>query len=116
MAPLVRGAVVVLGGFAMLAGLATIILVPDVGGAGLWWVAVGAFLVIVPVIERQRYRSDAAEKAHEAPGPGGGETGTPSLEPRFRQTAEVFVDPTTGHQMRVLVDPRTGERRYVAEA
>ena len=115
MAPLVRGAVVVLGILVMLAGLATIILVPDVGGAGLWWVAIGAFLVIVPVIERQRYRSEAAEKAREAPGPGGGETGTPGLEPRFRPTAEVFVDPTTGHQMRVLVDPRTGERRYVAE-
>ena len=38
-----------------------------------------------------------------------------ALEPRFRPTAEVFVDPTTGHRMRVLVDPRTGERRYVAE-
>ena len=49
------------------------------------------------------------------PGPGGGETPGGPLEPRFRPTAEVFVDPTTGHRMRVLVDPRTGERRYVAE-
>jgi hypothetical protein len=113
--PLVRGAIVVLGILVMLAGLATIVVVPEVGAGGLWTVAVGAFLVIVPVIERQRYRSEAAEKEHHAPGPGGGETAAAGLEPRFRPTAEVFVDPTTGHQMRVLVDPRTGERRYVAE-
>jgi hypothetical protein len=37
------------------------------------------------------------------------------VEPRFRPTPEVFVDPTTATRMRVLVDPRTGERRYVAD-
>ena len=112
---LIRGAMVVLGVVTMLAGLASIILVPEVGVAGLWTVAIGAFLVIVPLIERQRYRSEAAEKANDSPGPGGGEASGSSIEPRFRPTAEVFVDPTTGHRMRVLVDPHTGERRYVAE-
>jgi hypothetical protein len=115
MGPLIRGAIVVFGVLTMLAGLASIVAVPDVGVAGLWTVAVGAFLVVVPLLERQRYRSEAAEKAREAPGPGGGELRDGALEPRFRPTAEVFVDPTTGHRMRVLVDPRTGERRYVAE-
>jgi hypothetical protein len=115
MGPLIRGAIVVLGMLTMVAGLASIILVPGVGVAGLWTVAMGAFLVIVPLIERQRYRSEAAEKANETPGPGGGEGRDGPIEPRFRPTAEVFVDPTTGHRMRVLVDPSTGERRYVAE-
>lgn len=115
MGHLIRGAIVVFGVLTMLAGLASIIAVPEVGAAGLGTVAVGAFLVVVPLIERQRYRSEAAEKARETPGPGGGETPGGAIEPRFRPTAEVFVDPTTGHRMRVLVDPRTGERRYVAE-
>ena len=56
----------------------------------------------------------AAEHTMEAPGPGGGEPTGP-LEPRFRRTAEVFIDPTTHHRMRVWVDPDTGERRYLAE-
>jgi hypothetical protein len=78
-------------------------------------VATGAFLVVIPLLERQRYRSEAAEKARETPGPGGGEAAGETLEARFRPTAEGFVDPTTGHRMGVLVDPGTGERRYVAE-
>jgi len=112
---LIRGAIVVLGILTMIGGLASIVLVPEVGAAGLWTVGVGALMVILPIIERNRYRSEAAEKSNQSPGPGGGEDRDASIEPRFRPTAEVFVDPTTGHQMRVLVDPRTGERRYVAE-
>jgi hypothetical protein len=115
MGVLVRGGIVVLGIVTMLAGLGTILFVPAVGLGGLWTVAIGAFMVIVPLVERQRYRSEAAEKAHDSPGPGGGETHDGSIEARFHPTAEVFVDPTSGHRMRVLVDPRTGERRYVAE-
>ena len=115
MGPLIRGAIVVAGIVAMLGGLALILSVPEAAPSGLWAVAVGGFLVVVPLLERQRYRSEAAEKARETPGPGGGEAAGGSLEARFRPTAEVFVDPTTGHHMRVLVDPRTGERRYVAE-
>ena len=115
MGPVVRTALVGLGVLSMLAGLAAIVAVPDTGVAGLWTVGFGAFLVVVPLLERKRYRSEAAEKARDEPGPGGGETSEGALEPRFRPTAEVFVDPTTGHRMRVLIDPRTGERRYVAE-
>ena len=83
---------------------------------GLSWVAGGGFLVLVVAFERQRYRSEAAERSNAAAGPGGGEKRDELLEPRFRLTAEVFIDPTTGHRMRVLADPDTGERRYVAEA
>lgn len=115
MSTLVRGALVVGGLLVMLAGVALIGLVRE-GGAfiGLQLVAFGAFLVVIVVIERQRYRSDHAERSNAAPGPGGGEPAG-SLEPRFRPTAEVFLDPTSGHRMRVAVDPATGERRYIAE-
>ena len=75
----------------------------------------GVVLVVVVLVERQRYRSEAAEQPFEPAGPGGGEpsgttrTALPARPPRC------FVDPTTGATMRVHVDPRTGERRYVAE-
>jgi hypothetical protein len=111
----VRGAIVVVGMLMLLGGLSAIVVLPNDAPGGLWLIAMGAFLVVVPLLERQRYRSEAAEKARQLPGPGGGESSDGPLEPRFRPTAEVFVDPTTGHRMRVLVDPRTGERRYVAE-
>jgi len=112
---IVRATIVVFGAVTMLGGLASIVAVPEVGAAGLWVVGMGAFLVLLPLIERSRYRSEAAEKSNQSPGPGGGEAPDASVEPRFRPTAEVFMDPTTGHRMRVLVDPGTGERRYVAE-
>ena len=66
------------------------------------------------LLERTRYRSEAAERANDSTGPGGGET-YGQLEARFQRTEETFIDPTTRLRMRVLVDPRTGERRYVAE-
>lgn len=99
----------------MLGGLALIVGLSGGGGvAGLQLVAFGAFLVVAVAIERQRYRSDHAERTNAAPGPGGGEpVGT--VDPRFRPTNEVFIDPTSGHRMRVVVDPKSGERRYVAE-
>jgi membrane protein implicated in regulation of membrane protease activity len=111
----IRGAIVVVGVLLMVGGLALIVGLPS-GGTfiGLQLVAMGAFLVVVIAVERQRYRSASAEKTNAAPGPGGGEpAGT--IEPRFRPTSEVFIDPTSGHQMRVVVDPATGDRRYVAE-
>jgi hypothetical protein len=33
----------------------------------------------------------------------------------WRSTDEVFVDPSTGRQMRVWLDPRDGSRHYVPE-
>jgi hypothetical protein len=116
MGVIVRGLIVGAGIVVMLLGLVAIVTFPDGRLIGLWWVAIGAFLVVVVAAERQRYRSAAAERSNAVPGPGGGERPGESLEPRFRPTSEVFIDPTSGHHMRVLVDPDTGERRYVAES
>lgn len=117
MSAIVRGAMVVVGVLLMLAGLGLIAAVPDLGPIpGLELVGFGAFLVIVVAIERQRYRSAAAEPTNAPPGPGGGEPAGSRLEPRFRVTSEAFIDPTTGVRMRVAVDPSTGDRRYVAES
>jgi hypothetical protein len=74
----------------------------------------GGVLIVAGLLERTRYRSDAAERTNEPSGPGGGET-SGKVEARFQRTDETFVDPTTRVRMRVLVDARTGERRYVAE-
>jgi hypothetical protein len=87
---------------------------PVIGLGGAFWLIVpGMILLIAVIIEASRYRSQAAELGHMAPGPGGGEPQLP--EPRFRPTDEVFVDPTSKRRMRVYVDARTGERRYLAE-
>jgi hypothetical protein len=103
------------GACMVLGGLATLSVGTPVGPyPGFWLVGSGGLLMIVAVLERSRYRSEAAERADEPAGPGGGET-PGVVEPRFRPTDEVFVDPTTGRRMRVLLDARTGERRYVAE-
>jgi hypothetical protein len=106
---LVVGALLILAGFAVLAvgGSAS-------AGSGLWLVVTGGVLAVVAVLERTRYRSEAAERANEPAGPGGGET-PGAVEPRFRPTDEVFVDPTTGRLRGVLREARPGERRYVAE-
>jgi hypothetical protein len=98
----------------LIGGLGLIATGVEAGLSGLWLCAVGAVLLVALAIERNRYRSEAAERRMEPIGPGGGEP-SGQLEPRFQRTAETFVDPTTGHRMRVFVDPRTGERRYMAE-
>jgi len=110
---LVRAGLVVVGILLMLAGLGLIVGI-SATLPGLQLVAFGAFLVVVVVLERSRYRSETAERSNASPGPGGGEP-SGDLESRFRATSEVFIDPTSGHKMRVVVDPATGERRYVAE-
>lgn len=116
MSAVIRGALVVFGFLLMLAGLAVIAAVPNVGAwAGLQLVAFGAFLVVIVAIERHRYRSASAERSNAPAGPGGGEPAGTQLEGRFRATAELFIDPTTGQRMRVLIDPTNGERRYIAE-
>jgi len=88
---------------------------PVVGVSGFWLTVTGAALLVALAIERNRYRSEEAERSSQPVGPGGGEPSN-ELEPRFRRTDETFVDPTSGHQMRVYLDRQTGERRYVAEA
>ena len=103
-----------LGTLIALGGLAATMSGGSLGMGGLWATILGVVIVLAVVLERQRYRSEEADRTFEPVGPGGGEP-VGSIEPRFRPTEELFVDPTTGHQMRVHVDPRTGERRYVAE-
>ena len=97
----------------LLGGLAALT-VESAGVSGLWLVIAAAVILVALAIERNRYRSEEAERSFEATGPGGGEP-SGSIEPRFRRTEETFVDPTTGTTMRVFLDGRTGERRYVAE-
>ena len=109
--PTVRILAAVIAVLMLLGGL---VAAPVIGWSGIWTTVVGAAILIALVVERNRYRSDEADRSFEAVGPGGGEP-TGSLESRFRPTPETFVDPTTGRRMRVHVDSRSGERRYVAE-
>jgi hypothetical protein len=83
--------------------------------AGLWAVILGGVLLLGIAFERTRYRSEAAERQSASPGPGGGEAADAPLEPRFRRTDEIFIDPTTSLRMRVYLDSSTGERRYRSE-
>lgn len=111
-----RGVLGLVGVLLMLGGIGVGAAVGPAGfvGGGTMFVA-GAVLLVGVVIERTRYRSEAAERRGDPPGPGGGEPTDPYVEPRFRPTGEIFVDPTTDRRMRVLADPSTGERRYMAE-
>ncbi|HEX8938621.1 MAG TPA: hypothetical protein VF763_00540 [Candidatus Limnocylindrales bacterium] len=104
----------VIAAFIFLGGVAgTILGGPAFAPAGFPALLTGGVLLLAVLLERGRYRSQAAEAASESSGPGGGET--QALEPRFQRTQEVFRDPTTGRRMRVYLDHRTGDRRYVAE-
>jgi len=109
--PTVRVLAAIIASLMLLGGLVTIGIL---GITGLWATVVGAAILIALVVERNRYRSEAADRSFERVGPGGGEP-SGSLDPRFRRSAETFVDPTTDRRMRVFVDGSTGERRYVAE-
>ena len=106
--------VVLLFGLTLL--VAGIALIGLEGGAGtitgLWVGATGLVIMVATLVERVRYRSDAADRAGDPAGPGGGEPLGTRLDPRFRRSDEVFVDPTSGHRMRVWLDPTSGERRY----
>jgi hypothetical protein len=109
--PTVRAGAAILSVLMLIGGL---IAAPFAGISGVWSSVVGAAVLIALVVERNRYRSEAADRTFDPVGPGGGEP-TGSLEPRFSPTPETFVDPTTNRRMRVFVDARSGERRYVAE-
>ena len=109
--PIVRTCVAIVAVLMVLGGLG----VTALGGvAGLWSVLFGAATLVLLALERNRYRSEAADRAFEPVGPGGGEPAG-SVDARFRPSAETFVDPTSGQRMRVYVDGGTGDRRYVAE-
>ena len=98
------GALMVLGG---IAGVAV-----GVWPAA-WGVVSGAVLIGAVILERSRYRSEAAERSAGDPGPGGGEPSAPAAP--FTPTEERFIDPTTGQRLRVYLNPATGERRYYAD-
>lgn len=107
----------------VLVAVATVMLLAGLGGIalggtfavpGLWMVVSGAVTLVAVAVERNRYRSEDAERSFETAGPGGGEPSR-DLDPRFRRSGETFIDPTSGRRMRVFVDARTGERRYVAD-
>jgi hypothetical protein len=82
---------------------------------GIWLIGIGIAFMIGTLIERVRYRSEATDRRGEPHGPGGGEPVGATIEPRFRRSDEVFIDPTSSRTMRVWIDPGSGERRYVAE-
>ena len=109
-----RVVVAVVATLILLSGLGLIALGGAVAGSGLWAVVVGAAVLVALAIERNRYRSEDAERSFESTGPGGGEPAG-RLDPRFRRTDETFIDPTSGVAMRVFVDRSTGERRYLAD-
>lgn len=97
-------------------GLWLIVLPGGAGSvAGLYTVLGGLALIVGALIERVRYRSEATDRDGTPAGPAGGEPTYATIEPRFRRTDEVFVDPTTQQRMRVWLDASSGERRYLAE-
>ncbi len=104
------GALIFIGGLVAIASRDS-----QAAAAGVWALVLGGVLVLAVVLERARYRSEAADRSGETVGPGGGEP-LDAMEPRFQRTGEVFIDPSTSRQMRVFTDPRTGERRYRAES
>jgi hypothetical protein len=106
----VRVVVGVGGGILLLSGLiAAVAGYPE----GLWPAFLGGLAIVAVTLERTRYRSEEAERSSASPGPGGGEPSAPG--PPFQATNELFVDPTSGKQLRVYLNPATGERRYHAE-
>jgi hypothetical protein len=82
---------------------------------GIWLVGIGIACMVGTLIERVRYRSEAVDRTGAPYGPGGGEPLGATMEPRFRRSDEVFIDPTSSRTMRVWIDPGNGERRYVTE-
>ena len=98
------------------AGLALLAVAGPAGSiTGIWLVGIGIAFMIGTLIERVRYRSEATDRSGAPTGPGGGEPPGTQIEPRFRRSDEVFIDPTSSRTMRVWVDPGNGERRYVSE-
>jgi hypothetical protein len=113
MLPTIRVVGFIFGGLTFLGGLLELRVPGGDAGSGVMAILIGTALMVAAVMQRSRYRSEAAERSHDIPGPGGGETYY--LEPSFLPTTEVFTDPTSHRVMRVWVDPSSGERRYRAE-
>ncbi len=113
---LARVVVLLLGLTMLVAGLALIAMPGGPGTvAGFWLAVTGAVVMVAALIERIRYRSEATDRSGLPAGPAGGEPPGTRLDPRFRRSDEIFIDPTSGHRMRVWLDAESGERRYVPE-
>jgi len=119
---ILRGTIGVLGGLAFVLGVA--VTVSGDAFSGLWILAAGAVLILVPLYEHGRYRAHGDEEHATVPaasGPPGpswpGQTAARPAVPRgrYERTDEVFDDPTTGERLRVWFDPVTGDRRYETE-
>src|SRR6266566_5287076 len=102
-----RVSLLIIGVALLLLGLLLVLSGPIAAGGGLWLVVAGSVLVLAVAFERSRYRSESADRQYAPPGPGGGDPPEAPIEPRFRATDEVFVDPTSGHRMRVYLDSRS---------
>jgi hypothetical protein len=105
----VAGLAMVVGGLAIIAS----------GESGAWFGGIILIGCSVPLFvgaawENARYRARENKGLSSPYGPGGVPP-TETLEPRFRATSEVFIDPSTGTRMRVYADASSGERRYRAE-
>ncbi len=83
---------------------------------GLILIACAVPLAVGGLREQRRYRAGRDEASLSSPYGPGGVPPSERLDPRFRATDEVFIDPSTGIRMRVYADATTGERRYRAEA
>ena len=105
----------IIGVLMVLAGLATVSQVDSTAPSGVWLVILGMVLIVATIVERWRYRSEAAERGGLPIGPGGGEPIGEPVDSRFQRTDEVFIDPTSERRMRVWLDATSGERRYRAE-
>ena len=107
---LIAGVVMVVAGLAAMAS-------GDPGGlfGGIILIGCAVPLFVGAAWENARYRARENAGLSSPYGPGGVPTGE-ALDPRFRATSEVFIDPSTGARMRVYADAATGERRYRAEA
>ncbi|MBA2380723.1 MAG: hypothetical protein H0V73_01315 [Chloroflexi bacterium] len=77
-----RVAVALVATLMLLGGLGLIAIGGTTAISGLWPVIAGAVVLVALAIERNRYRSEAAERSFESVGPGGGEP-PGSLDGRF---------------------------------
>lgn len=101
-------------GSAIIIAVGLLIAIEGAPLVGLLTVVIGVVGAAIVLVERMRYHADTETVTARAGSPGGVAPGE-QLEPRFRPTSEVFVDPTTARRMRVYADPATGERRYRPE-
>ena len=85
-----------IGTLMVLAGLG-LVGTGSLAGTGLWLTVIGAGIVVAVVIERQRYRSEDADRTFEPIGPGGGEIKeyTSLLEDTRRQALDRLVKNAT---------------------